>query len=252
MFCTNRLSNWNFVLIAVAISVFAASTRGSAQDEKDPYRPCASAYCKKIRSFLKKHYCGESSFGNGPDDGCDIRLRPVPGADFSKKPGPGVNVQAGYRCEWNTSKEEAVCKQDREPSPGVHDILISQLRNLGLPAKANGKTYFTIWESTQEGWSVAEADYSNLVKGDLELCRVIVLIDKNSQVTVVRKVPFQKTDSEVPTVTEWSLLDLADVDGDGQVEIILQGDAYENHWLEVVGMRNGSPKTLFSGLGYYL
>lgn len=186
------------------------------------------------------------------DDGCDIKLKPVPGADFSKKPGPGVNIQADYRCEWNASKEEAECKQDREPSPDVHDILISQLRKLGLPAKANGKTYFTVWESMREGWSVAEADYANLVGWDAELCRVIVRIDKNSQVAVIRKLPFQKTDSEVPAVTEWSLLDLADADGDGQVEIILQGYAYENHWLEVVSMRNGSPKTLFSGLGYYL
>lgn len=253
MFRTSRLANSSFILVAVAVSVFAAAARGSAQDEKDPHRPpCAGAYCKKIKSFLRKHYCGESPFGNGPGDGCDIRLKPVVGADFSKKPGPGVDVKADYKCEWNTSKEEAECKQDREPSPDVHDIVISQLRKLGLPAKANGKTYFTVWESTHEGWTVAEADYSNLVGGDLELCRVIVLIDKNSQVTVVRKVPFQKTDSEVPAVTEWSLLDLADADGDGQVEIILQGDAYENHWLEVVSIRNGSPKTLFSGLGYYL
>lgn len=253
MFRTSRLANSSFILVAVVVSVFAVAARASAQDEKDPHRPpCASIYCKKIKSFLRKHYCGEAPFGNGPDDGCDIRLKAVPGADFSKKPGPGVNVQAGYRCEWNTSKEEAECKQDREPSPDVHDILISQLRKLGLPAKANGKTYFTVWESMPEGWSVAEADYANLVGGDLELCRVIVRIDKNSQVAVIRKLPFQKTDSEVPAVTEWSLLDLADADGDGQVEIILQGDAYENHWLEVVSIRNGSPKTLFSGLGYYL
>jgi len=245
MFCTNRLANSNFILIAVVMSVLAVAARTSAQDEKDPHRPpCTSAYCKKVKSFLKKHYCGESPAGNGPDDGCDLRNQ--------KRPGAGVSIKAEPKCEWNTSKGVAECEQHGKPSEDVRGILINQLRKLGLPAKVDGKTYFTVWESTQEGWSVAEADYSNPVGADVELCQVIAVIDKNSQVAVVRKVPFQKTDSDVPTGTQWSLLDLADADGDGHVEIILQGDAYENHWLEVVGMRNGSPKTIFSGLGYYL
>jgi hypothetical protein len=42
------------------------------------------------------------------------------------------------------------------------------------------------------------------------------------------------------------------VDGDGREEIVLAGDEYENHWLEVVSVRDGSCKTIFSGLGYYL
>lgn len=244
MFWTNRLTCSNPILIAVVVSVLAIAGRGGAPGEKDPHRPpCASAYCKKIKSFLKKHYCGESPAGNGPDDGCDLRDQ--------KKPGAGVSIKAEPKCEWNKSNE-IECQQRGEPSPDVRSVLIGQLRKFGLPARAAGKTYFTVWESTQEGWSVAEADYSKPVGGDVELCQVIVLIDKNSQVAVVRKVPFQKTDSDVPTITQWSLLDLADADGDGQVEIILEGDAYENHWLEVVGMRNGSLKTIFSGLGYYL
>jgi hypothetical protein len=56
--------------------------------------------------------------------------------------------------------------------------LIGQLGKLGLPANAPGKTYFTAWESTREGWSVADADYFNPVGGDVELCQGIVLIDK--------------------------------------------------------------------------
>jgi hypothetical protein len=38
----------------------------------------------------------------------------------------------------------------------------------------------------------------------------------------------------------------------GQLEFILEGDAYENHWLEADGMKDGALKTIFSGLGYYL
>jgi hypothetical protein len=34
--------------------------------------------------------------------------------------------------------------------------------------------------------------------------------------------------------------------------LFLEGDAYENHWLEVVRLRDGTAKTIFSGLGYYL
>jgi len=42
------------------------------------------------------------------------------------------------------------------------------------------------------------------------------------------------------------------VDGDGHMELILEGDAYEDHWFEVVSVKDGSFKTIFSGLGYYL
>jgi hypothetical protein len=121
-----------------------------------------------------------------------------------------------------------------------------------LPAKARGGIYFTVWESTQAGWSVAEAYYSHSVGGELDLCQVIVLIDKSSHAFVLRKLPFQKTDSDMVTATQWSLIDLADAEGDAQVEVILRADAYENHWLEVVSVRDGSPKTIYSGLGYYL
>jgi hypothetical protein len=217
----------------------------SAQTEKDPHRPpCTGASCRKIRAFLKKHYCGESPFGNGPDDGCDLSSR--------KKSGPGVNVKADFECGWNESKAAAECKQHGEPSSAVRSILITLLRQLGLPDKANGETHFMIWESSSADWSLAAAYYSHSVGPDIELCDVIAIIDKNSHTLVLRKLPFQKTNADVPNVTTWFPIGLADVDGGGQVEVILEGNAYEDHWLEVVSLRNGSPKTIFSGLGYYL
>jgi hypothetical protein len=45
---------------------------------------------------------------------------------------------------------------------------------------------------------------------------------------------------------------IADMDGDGELEIILEGDAYENHWLEVDKLQGGTFRKVFSGLGYYL
>ena len=37
-------------------------------------------------------------------------------------------------------------------------------------------------------------------------------------------------------MTQWFPIDLADVDGDGQTDVILQGDQYEDHWLEAVSV----------------
>jgi hypothetical protein len=69
---------------------------------------------------------------------------------------------------------------------------------------------------------------------------------------VLRTLPFQKTDADVPTVTTWSLVDLADTDNDGNVDVILEADAYEDHWLEVDCIRDGASHTVYSGLGYHL
>ena len=84
------------------------------------------------------------------------------------------------------------------------------------------------------------------------LCQVILVVDQTSRVIVLRKVPFQKTDVDVPVVTTWSLVDVADVAGDGQVDVIFEADSYENHWFEVDHVKEGSFQTIFSGLGYFL
>lgn len=241
----NKLIGPKRISIVVLLSLIALSTLASVQADRDPDRPaCVDAHCRKVRSFLKTHYCGESPFGNGPDDGCEIKRM--------EKPGTGVQVLADYKCGWSESKQAAQCEQHGQPSTVVRNILTDELHRLGLSPNASGQTYFEVWKSVHSGWSVAIADYSRSIGPDLELCEVIVVIDKNSQVTVLRKLLFQKTDADVPTVTQWAPVDIADVDGDGHEDIVLEGDAYENHWLEVISMRDGSPKTVFSGLGYYL
>ena len=222
------------ILIAALISALVASAQPRAAADSDSHRPaCVDAQCRKIMSFLKAHYCSESPYGNGREDGCQITI--------PKGPRPGVDVVADFECEWSDAKRAMDCNQYGEPSSYIRSVLTRELRRLGLPAKANGQTYFTAWKSTASGWSLAAAYYVRTADSNVELCQVIVVIDQSSHVLMLRKLPFQKTDVERPAVTQWSPIDLADVDGDGRADVVLQGDAYEDHWLEVVSVGQGPP-----------
>ena len=193
-----------------------------------------------MKSFVKNHYCGDP-VGNGPDDSCEIR---------QPKKRLNVEVTADFDCKWVDGVRN--CKQQRQPSSELRDLLVGELRRLGLPAGAKGQTYFTVWQPIGLDWSLVEAYYDHIAGSNVTLCQVIAIVGQNSHVSVLRKVPFQKTDADKNTVTTWSPLDLADVNADGQIEVMLEGDAYEDHWVEVVGTKDGSFKTIFSGLGYYL
>jgi hypothetical protein len=219
----------------------AASTPGD--NGKDPHRPtCTTESCRKIGVFLKTHYCGESPYGNGPNDGCLIR-RP-------RKLGGGYSVTADFNCKWNEQKPQ--CDQHGRPPSEVRSVLIREMRKLGLPAEDEEQIYFGVWQSSSSGWSLAEAYHSRVVGDDMVLCQVILVVDRSSRVIVLRKVPFQKTDVDVPDVTTWSPLDVADVHGDGEVDVIFEADSYENHWFEVDRVQDGSSQMIFSGLGYFL
>src|SRR5208283_1301831 len=62
---------WLF-FVTIAFNIVALGQEGG-QPEKDPHRPpCNSAQCRKVKSFVKTHYCGAPE-GNGPDDSCQIR-----------------------------------------------------------------------------------------------------------------------------------------------------------------------------------
>jgi hypothetical protein len=227
-----------FIFVTLASSI-AVGQEGD-QSGKDPHRPpCSSAQCGKVKSFVKAHYCG-GPVGNGPDDGCEIR---------EPKERLNVKVTANHDCKWVNGVRN--CKQQGEPPQEIRDILVGKLRGLGLPAKPKGQVYFTVWQPIGFDWSLVEAYYDHIEGSDVTMCQVIAVVGQNSQVSILRKVPFQQTHADKNTVTTWSPLDLADVKGDGQIEVILEGDAYEDHWIEVIGM-NGAFKTIFSGLGYYL
>lgn len=210
-------------------------------DRPDPQRPpCTSSQCRKIKKFLKDHYCGESPFGNGPEDGCDY-----------KTPASDAKLVAHYSCEWNESDGKSNCQQQGEPNQDQRKVLLDELHRLGLPARGEKEVHFTTVESPS-GWSLVSADYDHIDGQDLTVCETVVAMGPNGILHVLRKVKLRKTNADVPEGTSWSPLDIADVDGDGQMEFVLKGDAYEDHWLEVVSIEGDSFKTIFSGLGYYL
>ncbi len=230
--------------IFFAAMMLLAGTYGIAQAESDPHRPaCRTAHCRQIEAFLKAHYCGESPYGNGPENGCQIKI--------PKKPRPSIDVMADINCDWVDSEGLSRCRQLGQPSERVRGILIRNMQRLGLPSTLDGQIYFNVWRAQTFGL-LAQAYYSRVTGSDLYICQVILVIDKKSRVLVLRKVPFQKTDADVPTLTLWDFVDLVDVDSDGRLDIVLEGDAYENHWLEVIQLQDGSAKMIFSGLGYYL
>ena len=231
------------ILAAVLMLLSPASVIMHGQSIKDPHRPaCTDSQCRAVRAFVKAHYCGESPYGNGPDNGCDIRL--------PKHPLPGTIVIANFDCEWSDSAKKTICRQAGNLSPETKAVLINEMHQAGLPERADKEVFFTVRDSKSTGWSLMEAYYGHIEGDNLTTCQVIVAMKQDGQIHLLRKVPFQKTGAAVPTVTTWSALDIADVNG--QLEFILEGDAYEDHWLEVDGMKDGALKTIFSGLGYYL
>jgi hypothetical protein len=216
-------------------------TVGLAQ--QDRHRPpCNSTRCKTIEQFLKQHYCGKSPYGNGPDNGCDI---------LDPNPGKAVDAIADFACNWSPAQDKSVCQRHGKPPASIRTSVVRELRRLGLPTTDND-IYFRVWKPRSADWWVAEGDYSHSLGARFTICQVVILVDTQGRVRVLRKLPFQSADIDVPKVTTWSLLGLADTDGDGQLDVILRGDAYEDHWLEVITPNRQSRPTLFSGLGYYL
>jgi hypothetical protein len=229
----------------LAATVFISSLfTSSANAQPDPHRPtCASQACKKVERFVRAHYCRKSPFGNGPENGCDV--------GEIKKPA-NVRIVADYRCDWNGKQENATCKQYGQPSPALTTSLQSELRRLGLSVPG-GETHYVVWVSAFEKWTLAKASYDRVHGPEIEECEVTAIFRNPTELHIVRELRCQKTRIEVPTLTNWSPIDIRDVTGDGRDEVVLEGDAYEDHWFEVISVGDDlSTKTIFSGLGYYL
>jgi hypothetical protein len=183
------------ILATGLVSFLTIGGPALGQDATDPHRPlCTGAQCRKVKSFAKTHYCG-APVGNGPDDGCEIR---------HPKKLLNIKVSADFDCKWVDGIRN--CQQHGQPSSELRGILVGKLRGLGLPPKAKGQIYFTIWQSIGSDWSLVEAYYDHIAGSDVTLCQLIATIGKDSHVSVLRKVPFQKTDADKNAVTTWSPL----------------------------------------------
>jgi len=90
----------------------------------------------------------------------------------------------------------------------------------GSASQSAGRNLLYGLGSDRAGWSLARAYYSHRIGSDIELCEVVAVVDQNAPVTVLRKLPLKKTDVDVPGVTEWTPLDLADTRGTGQLDVI--------------------------------
>src|SRR5262249_22324632 len=75
-----------------------------------------------------------------------------------KGPRPGVDVVADFGCGWSDAKRAMECKQQGEPPASVRNLLIAELRRLGLPANADGQNHFTTWGSAASRLSPATED----------------------------------------------------------------------------------------------
>jgi hypothetical protein len=209
---------------------------GAVAADDDPRRPaCTTAVCLRIHDFVKAHYCVDA---NGPGDSCR------PGSDKAGK----VKIEAGYDCTWVVNDRR--CRQHGQPRVSQRDAAMANLRRLGLPVGAPGSVYFTSWKGS--GWSLVEAYFSRVDGEELSACGVIFVQRAGSAPIVLREMPYVRTDVDSKDLTTWTPIDIVDVDGDGQPEFVLEGDAYEDHWLEVIQIANGKPRTVFSGLGYGL
>jgi hypothetical protein len=166
----------------------------NGQRQNDPHRPpCTSASCQKIETFLRSKFCGASPFGNGPKNGCDTR--------YAKPLLTGVNVLAAFDCETSVTDGRPICRQRSEPSAAVRSILLRQMQRLGLPTKSEKDIFFTVWQPPSAKWFLAAADYGQANGGRLALCQVMVVVNPGGRVLALRKVQFQRTNADVPTVT---------------------------------------------------
>jgi hypothetical protein len=124
---------------------------------------------------------------------------------------------------------------------------------MGLPANRKTAVFYKVLDSPSLGWSLMSAVYSHAQGGKVDLCQIVAATNRAGELRVLRKLPLKTTDADVPDAVTWSPLDITDVFGNGTIEFVLQADAYENHWLEMVAPDSeGSFKTIFAGLGYYL
>lgn len=202
---------------------------------------CTSPQCRATRSWVKAHYCGESPYGNGPADSCDIVL--------PKHLSSGITRIADINCDTYDKANQPICRQTGNPPAAMKAALLEEMHHIGLPSSADGRVLYSALSTSPDGTLLTEAYYGHHAGTNLTECQVIAVISPDSHLTVLRKLPPQKTNADVYTTT-WSALDIVTING--QQEFILAADAYEDHWFEAIILSHETPQTIFAGLGYFL
>jgi hypothetical protein len=128
--------------------------------------------------------------------------------------------------------------------------MLEQMHKLGMPPKKDAEVLFSILKTKATGSLLLQSTYETSKGENEDVCLVVAVIDQQDRFHVLRGVPFRTTDIDEKTLTTWSDIDIAEING--RQEFILEGDEYENHWFEAFSIRGGAPKLDFAGLGYYL
>jgi hypothetical protein len=234
------------LIVAALLVISLIPAYANTPSRKDPHRPpCTSQECRAIQQYLKAHYCGRSPWGNGEGESCELRV--------PKAATRGFKTLASYHCDPEDTSRSYRCAQRGTVPAAVVEAMHGQLTAIGVPAAAQRGIYYSIYQPSSAPWKLVEATYLRY-KGDiLTECQVLAVLGTDSVPHVLHKASCTKNDVDKPVFTEWSLLDVADVNVDGRVEIILEGNAYEDHWLEVIRLREDlTPEIIYSGLGYWL
>jgi hypothetical protein len=82
--------------------------------------------------------------------------------------------------------------------------------------------------------------------------KILDLLKRRDGVTLTELANVTEADIDGKNLEDCTPVQLVDVDGDGQIDFVLVGDGYKNHWYEVFSLEQGTWKMIFSGLGYWL
>lgn len=182
---------------------------------------------------LRAAYCVE-------DDQVDCRLR-----------GPekiAAERAAAFDCRWT---DTVVCTQTLAAPPALAAVAREELLKAGLPARE--ERVFVDALRVRPEWTVVHA-YHHAVSGErISVASVVLMVRDDGTRVVLRTQRFVRASLDGPSAAKLHfVLDVTDLDGDGAAELVLDGEAYEAHWLEVFTFREGKWRASFSGLGYSL